>query len=119
MSRALRLRTLSALFAVLLVKLPEAKTQALPPGDLTITKAGQSYLNGTRDPTQSTIVVRNVGSAPITVPSGTVLVRDTHTGNIRTTACGFSDPYRCSGGSGGSPTEFVTIADDTIGVGEA
>src|SRR5215208_1892563 len=123
MSRALRLRTLSALFAVLLatclvllVKLPEAKTQALPPGDLTITKAGPSYLNGTSDPTQSTIVVRNVGSAPITVPSGTVLVRDTHTGNIRTTACSFSDPYWCSGGS---PTEFVTIADDTIGVGEA
>jgi len=124
MSRALRLRTLSALFAVLLatclvllVKLPEAKTQALPPGDLTITKAGPSYVIGApSDGTLSTIVVRNVGSSPITVPSGTVLVRDAHTGNFGATACSFSDPYRCSGRS---PIEFVTIADDTIGVGEA
>jgi uncharacterized repeat protein (TIGR01451 family) len=85
--------------------------------DLTISQIGPSQLFvGESD--HYRIVVTNNGPGPATIPSGTVLLRDTLTGSTFNSAGSGPGPYSASFSNGLTTVTWTTTADDTIGAGQ-
>lgn len=84
--------------------------------DLTIAKIGPSQLFvGETD--FYYIVVTNEGSGSVTVPAGTVLVKDTLTGSTFNGA-GYNQPYKATFGDNLTTVSYATTTDDTIRAGQ-
>lgn len=117
-SRAL-VAALAAILAAVLLMLamsPPSNAAKQKP-DLTIAKIGPSQLFvGEADFYH--IVITNKGPGPVTIPSGTVLIRDTLTGATFNAAGSGPGPYNASFSNGLTTVTFATTADDTIGVGK-
>lgn len=102
---------------LLMVAMSPPSNAAEQKPDLAITHIGPSQLFvGEADFYH--IVVTNKGPGPVTIPSGTVLLRDTLTGATFNSAGWGPGPYSASFSNGVTTVTFTTTADDTIGAGK-
>ena len=108
---AVAVATTLAVGLLVLTKPPVAEAQAQD-ADLRVDMIGPPQLFvGNSD--YFSIVVTNSGSESVTVPAGTVLVRNTLTG-AKFNSAGNNPPYQPTFGTDHNTVDFTTTADDTI-----
>lgn len=101
---------------LLMLANPQTADARAQSGDLRVDMIGPAQLFVGEDD-YFRIVVTNSGSESVTVPAGTVLVRDTLT-DAKFNSAGHNPPYKASFSTDVHTVDFATADDDTIGPGK-